>query len=319
MRINRLSPTHEGHQPIRTLQHNVTHQFESTNPTFAELSRQLMAQGKLSPGISYYISKDAIMEKIEGHSQTPFVDKAGKIAIHETFLSYVWCICYSMLVIHEEAIAKPSENSKANMNHIIDQSKIDMANDVFAYAKSLVVSYSDWNMEELPNPEYYKESDKFYVERANGLFVFAINFILCHEFAHVEQNHIKKKLAGQDSEEDILRFEKEADARAMELVMKGVDLRNKLTAEIGVLMGLASLLFLNPKSETTSHPATDDRMHNLILRANPAVDEPHWVIAVLAFKLWDDQFVKGLTWPRAADNYQELYEIMRAEIKNESK
>ncbi|MFN3641088.1 MAG: phage exclusion protein Lit family protein, partial [Flavobacterium sp.] len=227
-------------------------------------------------------------------------------------------VCYSMLVLYEEAIAKVSQNQVSKtLLHEIDKEKIDKAQELFNYAKSLIVMFSEWDKNNLPNPEEYSAEDVFFIERANGLFVYAMNFILCHEFAHIELEHIEKRKQGQNSTSDILKFEKEADARAMELVLNGINDKTKLSAEIGVLMGLCCMLFFKQKSETTTHPATDDRIHKLIEKVNASNADPHWGIAVLAFKLWDDQFVKNFNWPKSVHDLKELYELIRTEIQNE--
>lgn len=319
MKINRLSTAHAGNQPIRVLQHNITTQFESTNPTFLELTKTVIQQKGLNPGINYYINNLAIIEKVDGHSQTPYVDENCKIAIHETFLSYVWCISYSMLVLYEEAIAKVSQNIiSKSIIHTIDNAKIEKAHEVFDYARSLIVVFSDWEKQNLPNPEVYALDDEFYIERANGLFVYAMNFILCHEFAHVEKGHIEYLKQGKSSATETLVHEKEADERAIELVLLGSDARTKLSTEMGVLIGLCCLLFFSSKSVTTTHPATDERIHNLLETINPPDPaDAHWGIAALAYKLWDNQFSKNFTWPKEVRDLKELYELIRKEIQIE--
>lgn len=318
MKINRFSQLHKGNQPIRVLQHNITFQFENTNPIIIELSKTVIKSNRIQPRIAYHINDKAIMDKIDGHYQTPFVDAKGKITLHETFLSYVWCICYSMLVLYEEAIAKVSENQVfKTVIHEIDAKKIEIAQELFEYAKSLIVTFSKWDKDHLPNPEEYFQDDNFYVERANGLFVYAMNFILCHEFAHIEKEHLTQLKQGINSVNHILSFEKEADLRAMELVLSATTCETKLTAEIGVLIGLSSKLFFKQKSETSTHPATDDRMHSLIEKVNPADSDAHWGFAILAFKLWDNQFMKNFNWPKEVFGLKDLYKIIREEIRKE--
>lgn len=318
MRINTFSKNHEGCQPIRVLQHNIISQFEKATPTFLELTKTVIKEKGLQAGIGYQISTKGIKEKVNGHHQTPYVNEFGKIVIHETFLSYVWCVCYSMLVLSEEAIAKPSMNKILGTNHLIDKDKIEKATELFDYAKSLIVMYDEWDKDLLPNPEDYSKEDDFYIVRANGLFVSATNFILCHEFAHVEFEHTSKKKEGKNSKEDILKFEKEADARAMELILLGVTSGTRLTIELGTLIGLSSLLFFDSESKESTHPATDDRIHKLIEKINPPTSAPHWSIACLAFQLWDNQFNKSLPLPKKVNDYKELYEHMRSEIKKEN-
>lgn len=319
MKINRLSASHKGSQPIRVLQHNITYQFETTNPTFTELSKTIIKDKGLQPGIAYHINNSAILDKVDGQAQTPFVNGKGKITVHETFLSYVWCICYSMLVLYEEAIAKTSQNQVSKtLIYEIDNQKIEKAQELFDYAKTLITSYSEWDKNELPNPEIYSQDDVFFIERANGLFVYAMNFILCHEFAHIEKDHLEQLKQGKNSESHILSFEKEAYERAMTLVLSGANENTKLSAEIGVLVGLCSMLFFKQKSVTTTHPATDDRIHSLIEKAKPSNADAHWGIASLAFKLWDNQFMKNFNWPTEVHDLKELYELIREEIKKEN-
>jgi hypothetical protein len=196
MKINKLSMFHKGDQPIRVLQHNITHQFETTNPTFIELSKKVIKDNGLEPGIDYFINNDAITNLVDGHSQTPYV-KNKKIAIHETFLSYVWCISYSFLVLYDEAVAKPSQNNTAKRELFeIDEGRIKKAEQLFKYGISIIKTFTPWDKDKLPNPELFESNDAFWIEKANGLFVFAMNFILCHEFAHVEKKHLEKRKAG---------------------------------------------------------------------------------------------------------------------------
>src|SRR5947209_485533 len=119
---NRFSTSHLGTQPIRVLQHNIASRFENTNPEFIELAKATIANQGLQNGLGYYINEFAIMDKVDGHTQTPFVNlNQKKIYIHETFMSYVWCISYSLYVLFDEEIAKQSQNRFAGKRiHEID-------------------------------------------------------------------------------------------------------------------------------------------------------------------------------------------------------
>jgi hypothetical protein len=314
MKINSLSPYHQGNQPIRVLQHNVIYQFEMTNPTFLELSKKIVAKKGLDPGISYHINNNPVIDGT--YFQTPFVDAVKKIAIHETFLSYVWCIAYSMLVLYEEAVAKPCQNQfLQRMVNEIDQAKIKKAENLFDYAKSLIYSFTEWDKMALPNPELYDSTDAFWIERANALFLFAMNFILCHEFAHVEKEHIDQLIAGKNSVTHILVYEKEADQRAIDLVLLGGTQETKKTMEAGILIGLCCLLFFSRDSKAVTHPTSYDRITTFLEKLNPELASPLWGIATLALKLWDNQYSKDFVWPKEIDNFKELYYSIIAQIK----
>ncbi len=318
--INRFSIHHAGEQPVRVLQHNITKQFEETNPTFLELSKSIIAKCGLQPGIPYFINNKSINEIVQGHNQTPFVGSDKKITIHETFLSYVWCVSYSMSVLYDEAVAKPSQNLVAQrLIHNIDEVKIQKAEDLFRYGISLITLFSPWDKKLLPNPEIYDDADAFWIENANAIFVFAMNFILCHEFAHVEKQHHEKLRSGQNTDSHRLDFEKEADERAIELMLLGVTPENERTIQVGILVGLCSLLFFSATAKRRTHPDSDDRIHTLLERINPEPSDSMWGIAALSYKLWDNQFSKNYNWPNSVLTMKELYENIREQIQTEKR
>lgn len=84
---------YSGIQPIRVLQHNTIHWLEATNSTFGKLSRILIAEDKLKSGIEYEISEEPIFS--EDKDNIPRIE-SGRIILHETFLSYLWCIAYAI-------------------------------------------------------------------------------------------------------------------------------------------------------------------------------------------------------------------------------
>ncbi|MCC5941011.1 MAG: hypothetical protein JJU37_05665 [Balneolaceae bacterium] len=317
MKINKLSQSHKGVLPVRVLQHNIFHQFESTNPTFLELSRQIIKTKGLKPGIAYHSNEYPILHEVDGHfGQTPYVNSEKKIAIHEVFLSYIYCVSYSLIVLYDEAVAKPMRNQVAeSFLYKVDEEKIDKAEELFKYGISLITLFSDWDKERLPNPEYYDSQDTFYIERANSIFLFAINFILCHEFAHVEKEHIDKIKKGISKVSHIKDYEKEADDRAIDLMLLGVNDHTRSSVQVGILAGLCSMLFFKKETTNSTHPDTDDRIHSFLVKINPPPEDALWGIAGLSFKLWDNQFSKNFNWPKEIDDLKELYYHIRKQIK----
>jgi hypothetical protein len=315
MRINKFSQNHEGNQPIRVLQFNITYQFEMTNPDFIEMSKKLFKTGQLQPKINYCINSFPILYKLDDHIQTPFIDRKGKITIHETFLSYVWCVCYSLLVIYEEAISKPINNNFQNKTtHSIDEAKIDKALMLLNYGKSLIKKFTIWDKENLPNPEIFYNSDALFIEKTNGIFVYAMNFILCHEFAHAEKEHIAKKINGFTFSYQKIEFENEADKRSIELILKDIDVENKISAELGILIGMCSQLFFRRETTSATHPAIDNKINDFLELVNPEYDSMLWAIAILAYKLWDNQFNINFVWPQETNDYEELYYKIKFQI-----
>lgn len=319
--INKLSPYHVGTQPIRVLQHNIVKQFEDTNPEFIQLTLDTIIGKGLKMGIGYFVNEHPIDFAINGHpNQTPYVDENKKIHLHETFLSYVWCVAYGLIVLYDEAVAKPSQNLfYGEERNTIDAKAISKAQQVFDYGISLIKMFTPWDKENLPNPEYFHEYDEFYVGRVNSVLVYAVNFILCHEFIHVEQMHIDKVVAGNVSKTELLEFEKEADRQAIELILSGVTDERRASAFAGILVGVCCLLYFKNETLSRTHPDTDKRIDSFLTAINLEDDSPIWGIASLAYRLWDNQFTKSLNYPTQVENFKEMYESIKTLVEEENK
>ena len=318
MKTNYKTENHNGVQPIRVLQHNITRDFENLSPEFLKLARELADNGVLNPGISYFMDEEPIIYSNQHYKgQTPFVNQYGKIALHETFLSYIWIISYSMWVLYEEAVYKPNYNLiNGEKIHEIDLTIIEKTKELFQYGKSLIVSYSSWDKEYLPNPEEYSDEEEYHILRTNGIFTKAISFILCHEYAHIEKKHIQNILTREVSNDERKIFEKEADDRAIELMLSAKNGENDKTIDLGILMGLASMLFFKSDVEGGAHhPDTDSRITNFLEKLDIADDDNLWGIASLFFKLWEEQFSLSFTWAKSVGTFKELFYDTLPQVK----
>lgn len=317
--IDNYRPSHAGSQPIRVLQHNIIKQFEDTTPEFIQLTIDTIIDKGLKRGIGYVINEHPIDFMVNGHRQTPFVDGTKKIYIHETFASYVWCIAYSLVVLYDEAVAKPSQNLFLNEErNKIDPKRISDAQTLFDYGISLIRIFTKWD-KSLPNPESYKEEDRFYIERVNTVYIYALNFILCHEFIHVEREHIDRLLLGNITNLDSLEFEREADKKAIELILSGVSEEKRKSAIGGILIGLCCLLYFKSETLNQTHPDTDKRIDYFLKTINPKNDDSIWGIAALAYRLWDNQFSKAFNYPKQVNDFKEMYEWIKVIIEEENK
>lgn len=319
MKISVKSEHHNGIQPIRVLQHNIISRYENTNSEFLKSSKELIEKKGLQQGISYFIYEEPILFSCEHFkTQTPFVDADKKIAMHETFLSYIWIICYSMLVLYDEAVAKPMQNAQLKIEiNTIDKDVIKKAEELLQYGKSLIKSYSNWDKEYFPNPEKYSKEEELYILKANGLFIFAINFILCHEFAHVEKEHIDALNSRPVDSKERKLFEKEADDRAIELMLNGKDGKHDKSIELGILIGLSSMLYFRKNTYGgETHPDTDSRIKNYLEKLNPSNVDPIWGVAALFFKVWDNQFNLSFDWPLDVNDFKELFTGVLTQLAN---
>ena len=85
--INTYNETHEGHLPIRVLQHNIIHHFENTSRSFLETSKYVIERWGMSPEIDYLANIDG--EKGHKLRWPNICNKTKTICIQETF----WVIC----------------------------------------------------------------------------------------------------------------------------------------------------------------------------------------------------------------------------------
>lgn len=301
MKTSTKKETHNGIQPIRVLKHNLTHRLVDRNK---ELIENLQSDLKLNSNIAYHIAELPLISK-----QKPYIDQNGLISIHETFLSYTWIITYSMFVLYEEGVAIPDQNKRGIPTHKKQNLELfELVKELFDYSKSLITSYSKWDKEYFPNPEYFDEDTEegWYILRANDLYVEAVNFILYHEIAHAELQHINQKISKKLDETAIKKLELEADTRAIELMF--LNYRNKYNTELAIIIGLASMLFSSPNlSGGNSHPDLDKRIENYLQIVKPEVESPLWAFLVIFMKLWDEQFNHNFIYKTEYNDFKELY------------
>jgi hypothetical protein len=309
MKTSVKKETHVGEQPIRVLKHNLTTRLVERNE---EYIKSLQSDFRLNVNINYHIANLPLVDK-----QTPFIEENGIINLHETYLSYVWIVCYYFFVVHEEVLAIPDQ-IKRNLPVYKSQNLqlVTEAEELFNYGKSLIRVFYPWDKENLPNPEYFDEptEEGWYILKTNDLYVEVLNFILYHEIAHAEFEHINKiKTESMTVEEQKLR-EIEADSRAIELILSNG--RNRNASELAIIIGLASMLFFsNSLSGGPMHPSIDTRLENAIRLFNPQEDSSIWTMLTLFIKIWDKQFTLGLIEQSDYETYKELYYDLISQIQ----
>lgn len=309
MKASIKKETHFGEQPVRVLKHNLTTRLVVRNEKHIE---SLQSSLKLNKAIKYHIANLPLIEK-----QLPYIDEKGTIHLHETFLSYTWIICYYFFILHEEGFAIPDHINRGVAVHKAHNPQlIREAEELFNYGKSLVVAFTPWDKEFYPNPEFFDENtdEGWYITRTNDLFVEVLNFIIYHETAHAELEHIKKIKFENLTNEQRKPLELEADTRAIELIL--LNFRNRNLTELAIVVGLLAMLFIKPTLHGgKKHPNIDTRLENAILLFNPAEDSPIWTMASLFLKVWDKQFGLGLQEQPVYDTYKELFHDLLSQVK----
>ncbi len=314
-RLNR--PNHVGKQPVRVLKWNVASQFENLHADFPAEYHKILADHRLEPCIRYDVCERPIISEVDtNQTLIPNVDSGKSITIQETFLSFVWIMCYSHLVLFAEATEKPLLNRLRLSKENIDYRAIKQAQRLYLYGMSLRHCYTRWNKARLPNPELYGKAEAYYIERASGLYRFAISFILCHELAHIKLGHMDQPHI-YIPRCDLLLDEMHADDYAISNILCGADTSMaKVNCGMGMLIAFCSLLQLSVSLKNEAHPDADDRIMGILERLNLEDTSPLWGIALVSFKLWGDFYGFKFVWPKEAGNFKALFETMNEQLRH---
>lgn len=293
-------------KPIHTLLPNITERFFNTYPEFlgevlgdVTLYPNILIINEEKPlnRIKYFACVDYVNAKgkpiqfIEKSSLEPrsieeeFPMEYGGIFISETFLTYLWCFCYGTIVCFNEIIQKRIYLQQQN-----DKKELEKAINSFNFAGLLITKYLDWDIATLPNPAKFDSSEDVWVEKVNGLFVEAVNFILLHELGHITNYHLDYE---PENSEIAKKDEWEADNTAIDWLLKSEgNYTNDLQEKTGAVLGFIAILFCTDTfGGGSAHPNTDERIENILAKLD--ADERTWGIANMGILLWA-KFVKGI-------------------------
>ena len=196
-------------------------------------------------------------------------------------------------------------------NHNIQQD--DMTVRLLEYAQTIIKEYKDWDKFQLLNPEEYTESHKTEIEKVNAVFIYATNFVLCHEFSHVERQHAHQIEQSNLSDQEKREFELEADKRAIELMIVDTQKTINNASQLGIVIGVCSLLFLRDTVANKIHPDNDVRIANTIDQFQVDENNSLWLIACAALNLWSNVFQKTLIWEERR-SFREVFYFVSQQI-----
>jgi hypothetical protein len=185
---------------------------------------------------------------------------------------------------------------------------------IWEYAMALLQGYHAWP-EILPSPELYPKRYRKLIPKINALYITAMKYVLAHEFAHIEFQHANADIGDMEPEEASILQEKEADSRAIELVLYGRDNKNSVTIRMGLLIGLCSILFTDSKAKKLNYPDTNDRIDAILQIIKPDAQDAMWGIATLAYKLWDEYYNNELKWIDGLESPEALYHNIKEQVE----
>ncbi|MFA6200044.1 MAG: hypothetical protein WC679_06550 [Bacteroidales bacterium] len=156
----------------------------------------------------------------------------------------------------------------------IDKDKVfNECHDVFIEGMKL----TDKNNTKIDIKRYYELTSVFTKgnEKVNGIYLYAVLFVLIHEIQHFSLEHL----------ESTIDNEFEADSASFWTLFSDVEENEKTTANIGVLVGLCSLIFINDLDGGGTHPDNDDRIMEVL--KNIIEENPHYTgLVTTIFNMW---------------------------------
>ncbi len=306
-----------GTQPIRVLDYNVLAWFEGKYPDFRRELEDIGEQFGIPRAIKYSCGEVPILAHEEG-TMLPFVEDDGQIVIHETFLAYIWALSYAFLVIFDEKLHGPHTDTQPAHGRKLGYF-LPKGYALLNYALGLITKFSKW-LPDLPNPEDHKSEDRYFVERANAIYLAAVDFVLCHELGHIASGHLErlKQAQGRLTSPEQKAFEREADRWALEHVLKGVREpdRSMTTVGFGAIAGLGSLLFLNRGLTSQTHPDKDERIRNVLLGLQIDDLDNLWGVAAAFYVAWDIRFSAGLELSPQYETYGALVRAIDTQLES---
>ena len=278
--------------PIEVLTGNIIHAFENANPLSLNAHLNATESGLIARQIDY----DNGCDKVK---TTHAKKESREIYLQETYLSYLWSLIYSILVMYEEGVQKPLINNQ--FTGVIDSSNplLYRARCLYEWAISLPTEYSHWD-EQLPNPRnHLNDKERFYAERANGIYQDAVAYNLFHEFAHLTLGHdayfdeTPPIDMTESQKADRIQIENEADSFAFNMLIdSGAPDRERLAKGLAVIIAnIGSLLVVNSPSNLSqsTHPDLDDRLHRALMSLNleEEINQFYgWYLGCLAIRLF---------------------------------
>jgi len=304
---------HPGTQPIRVLHHVNVYWFQNLHPDFGNELTTAFDKHGLSKTLDIKFAEQPIQKG-------PYITVKDKtITIEETFLSFLWCISHSVYTLYIQTIDYPKLNAQQGRERYkISDKLIKNAKELFNYGKSLIVDFTKWDIENMPNPEKYLAEERDFIEQPNIFYTQAVNFILAHEYTHAIK-HIDEIKKGVKDVSSFIAYEKEADHDAIELMKKGIfpSKINQLAVEIGVTIGILSMLYFSASTKGVKHPNIEDRLVDALNQLGLDDNSPCWGIALIGIELWSEQFGLEYKWDKNLSDKQAFEKII-SEIKSKN-
>jgi len=274
-----ISP--DGTQPIRVLNFWILEYFKNE-----ELRLQDLLEIAKDDGIEHISTEplEIVFKFEEAKVGIPAEARPNnKILLYDTFLSYLWCICFSSIVNFNESIQKPRTN-RASDEELIEHGEI-----IYDYSKSLLQSYSDWDKTK-PNPEYYPSELAWIINLTTYAYLDAVWFIVLHEYAHILYGHTSRSFSGEEPSAGRLRYEEiQADQFAARICIRDIDNTEDARKEeklTGFVLGLLALMMSGNHLDYPNYPHIHVRVVAVLNTISWSELNLAWGVCASVFQRW---------------------------------
>jgi hypothetical protein len=255
--------------PIKSLYENMFETFSLGTIVANQRLNETLEKELLHPGIIINVHPSPF--------KGPNVDFSIKrIVLHESFLSYLWCLTYSFISMYQSQ--KSTENPNINNFDGTSKDVIDTEN-LLHWSLSLQQEHSFWPIN-LPSP--IKDDEKSIL--VNNIFIHVSNFTMYHEIAHAACDHSNylttrqkvidliddNKIPPINLTSQLKQIETEADNYALEcLISKNDNDSSIFHKSLGAIISVLSNLYYSNKNLTHyTHPDDDVRVFNILQNSN---------------------------------------------------
>lgn len=286
-RIDLYMDHQEGNQPVRVLGNVTLFRLIHENSDISSILKWGVLEKGMFPEIRIEYGDDALFDNKSNKFRTPRIDKDKKLVIHETFLSIIWMLSYTMLVYYCDKYEHPKlQETNPDKRFLGAQERLRTADELFNYCRQIIVDFQSWDIEKLPNPEKYLVEELDYTGQAKMYFSEAVKFILFHEFIHVAK-HID--VIEDATEEERLKFEVEADHLAYEL-LRSFNNAPQFVYECGAVIGIITNFIVSRKTKLNNHPNLEDRLKFIVEKSTGLDRNITYGFACVGIELWAKQF-----------------------------
>lgn len=278
--------------PICFLKNNILHMLQSLN--------SIDWMNITSDGLNKNIRLDDFYGPITNIAS---LDSLNRIHISLAYCQFLWSICYVACNTYDcnnvqrEVQALDAEELEQFKKELLIGRNDKIVKELMSYlnptdifekcypvfeAGALLINSS---IETSGFNHYYEQPNALEEENSkiNAIYCYAVVFIICHEIGHFSLKHTINTSIGE---------EESADSYSFWSLYSDVEEENKISAMIGTLTGLCSLMFFSyDLSGDDQHPNEDKRiMDSLSLIKD---EYPHYIGFVLQiFKMWAYFFEK---------------------------